>query len=696
MRPSHCHPTPRHRLAALALSATATLALTLLTLLTALPAAGQPFAPAPAEDPPLLGQIILLGTGLETSVFENPSAVAVLDAEQIDRIPPTRTADFLRSLPGVRIDEQGIARIRIRGEASQRVQVLVDGVALTDHTPYGTPVVIDPASIERIEVVRGASSVVSGSRAIGGVVNIVTRREAGADFEGTLSSSYFSATRGWRHSGTLAGRVGAWDWRLSAGRADLGDQRAAGVGRLVPSDLRDRSLQFHLGRRFDNHYLSLQGTAHDTAANQYLTDPRVRLEYPERNLRRLALFYEGTDLADWMPRLSATLYRQTIDRLFLSTVAVPPVTVRSRNRDSQLTWGLNLQADLVLLDGHRTALGFQFEDDFLDASSRTTRILPFPPGTTETLDLDEARIRTTSIFLNHEAPLAPGLTANLGLRSYWVRAGLEASNRNPLATNRDRRILGSAGLVWQPTDDWALRALLSQGYNYPNLKQLFTRTSGAGAVNLGNPDLRPERAINAELGARFDAGGTLVDVTLFHTRARDYIDREAVSCPAGVATGTDCRRFINIESARTTGLEVQAEHAFQSGWTPFVSAALLRRSYRFENGFTTSDTGTPRLGGTLGVRRSFDWGTRPVSIEAFLEGETRATRRDSSGAIDATLAHPGVSGGWATLNLRGAIQLTPRAELQLALGNLTNRRYWPIDQMPGAERNVAITLRSRF
>jgi outer membrane receptor for ferric coprogen and ferric-rhodotorulic acid len=42
------------------------------------------------------------------------------------------------------------------------------------------------------------------------------------------------------------------------------------------------------------------------------------------------------------------------------------------------------------------------------------------------------------------------------------------------------------------------------------------------------------------------------------------------------------------------------------------------------------------------------------------------------------------------------VQLTPRAELQVALGNLTNRRYWPMDQMPGAERNIAVTLRSRF
>ncbi len=678
----------------------ASLALATATMLGA--ALSPAVAQAPGAEPPLLGRIILLGTGLETAVFENPSSVAVIDETQIERIPPVRAADLLRTVPGVRIDEQGIARIRIRGEEPQRVQVLIDGMAVTDHTPYGTPLVIDPATIERIEVVRGASSVVSGSRAIGGVVNIITRREARAPFEGTLAASYFSATRGWRLSGSLAGRAGDWDWRLTAGRAELGDQRAAGIGRLRPSDLQDRSLQVHLGRRFENHYLSLQGTAHDTSANQYLTDPAVRFEFPERDLRRIALFYEGEALTDWMPRLSATLYRQTIDRLFVNTIPIPfgpPPNIailEGRNSDSQLTWGLNVHADLALIDGHRTALGFQYEDDFLDADARSALIPPFGPPPPPTVRLDEARIRTTSIFVNHEAPLGEGLTANLGMRAYWVRAALEESNVNPLARNRDRRLLGSAGLVWQPNQAWALRALVSQGYNYPNLKQLFTATPGGGALNIGNPDLRPERSVNVELGARHDAAGTVLDLTLFHTRARDFIDREPAACPPGTPATTTCRRFVNVERARTTGLELYAEHGLQNGWTPFVSAAAIRRSYTFANEFQTADTGVPRLAGTLGVRRDFDWGTRPISIELFIQGESRATRRGADGAIDANLAHPGISRGWATLNFRGSIQLSPQAELQVALGNLSNRRYWPMGEIPGAERNVAITLRSRF
>jgi hemoglobin/transferrin/lactoferrin receptor protein len=463
----------------------------------------------------------------------------------------------------------------------------------------------------------------------------------------------------------------------------------------VPSDVSDRSLQFHLGRRFDNHYFSLQHTSYDTAANQFILDPGIRFSYPERDLRRLALFYEGENLADWMPRLSASLYRQTIDRLFVNIVPIPGATSDVFARDAQLTWGLNTQADLALIDGHRTTVGFQYEDDFLDATSTAFMTLPDGTTTPPSVQRDEARIRTTSVFVSHEAPLAPGLTANFGLRGYWVRAALEASTRNPLATNRDRRVIGSAGLVWQPTDAWALRALVSQGYNYPNLKQLFTVARIEGASNIGNPDLRPERSLNLELGARHDDGRTMFDVTLFHMRGRDYILRDPeVDCPPGVRPR--CLLWVNISRARSTGLEIHAEHALDGGWTPFVSAAVMRRSFTFPNGFETADTGVPRVAGTIGVRRDLDWGMRPVSLEAFIEGETRARRLTAAGAIDERLDHPGFSRGWATLNLRGTVQLTPRAELQVALGNLTNRRYWPMDQMPGAERNIAVTLRSRF
>src|SRR5690606_41425944 len=80
-------------------------------------------------------------------------------------------AELFRDIPGVVLtdaDTPGMKRISIRGESSRRVTIRIDGQTVTDHTDYGTPLLIDPALSERVEVVRGPASVNSGSNATGG------------------------------------------------------------------------------------------------------------------------------------------------------------------------------------------------------------------------------------------------------------------------------------------------------------------------------------------------------------------------------------------------------------------------------------------------------------------------------------------------------------------------------------------------
>ena len=138
-----------------------------------------------------LDAITLIGTGLPTEVMYSPSSVTVIEGSEIEERIPSSVAKILSDVPGIRVSESGIERIRIRGESSQRVAIMLDGQRLSDHTNYGTPILIAPTEIERIEVVRGPSSVVSGNRAIGGVVNIVTKRGADKPVEFARHFHYF-------------------------------------------------------------------------------------------------------------------------------------------------------------------------------------------------------------------------------------------------------------------------------------------------------------------------------------------------------------------------------------------------------------------------------------------------------------------------------------------------------------------------
>ncbi|MDO5614040.1 MAG: TonB-dependent receptor [Paracoccus sp. (in: a-proteobacteria)] len=647
----------------------------------------------PVSAQTILEEITLIGTGLPTEVWNNPASITVLSQDTLREQVPVSVAELLRDVPGVQVSEEGAERIAIRGETARRVAILIDGQKLTDHTNYGQPILIDPTTIERIEVVRGSSSVVSGSRAIGGVINIITKRGADVPLQVDLSGGYLSATDGHRLSATVSGRraagAGEIDYRLSWGRMEQGNRQTP-LGELAQSDMSDRNLSAHLGYRQGAHYMGLKAQSYDLAANVYTGDPEFLIGIPDRDLRKVSAFYEGTDLAPWLTRLSADVYGQRVDRLFendVTTAAGPSrVNVVSTSDDRQETWGLNLRAEMRLTPNSRSVVGLEYEDDQL-ASDKLSRFTITPPGmTTTTIRWDEAQIRTLSVFGQHEIDLTDQVAATFGARWYDVDAQHLASTTNgvtnPTSRNGDSLALASAGVVYTPSERVALRANLSQGYIYPTLGQLFLTTTGGGLTLTGNPDLLPETSTTFELGARYDDGATMIDATLFHTNAKDYI-----ATISDGRTGT----YQNVNRAKSWGLELHAEHQHAgSGLTPYASVAVLKRELTYSNGFTTADSGSPEVSGRLGVRTTWQHGSIDGTFDLFLRGESGVRMRDDSAALI------GSSGGYATLNMRGRVNFGNGLSLVAEVNNLTDRAYEPYGQMPGAGRSANLFLTKRF
>ncbi|MFT3822240.1 MAG: TonB-dependent receptor [Rubrivivax sp.] len=656
--------------------------------------AGVLAAPAIAQtEARAFDTVTIIGTGLPTEVMRNPASITVISGESLAQTAPVSMAALLRHVPGVQISEEGIERISIRGETARRVAILIDGQKLTDHTNYGQPILVDPTTIERIEVVRGSSSVVSGSSAIGGVINIITKRGAAKPFSFSATAGYLSATRGYRASATAAGTVGAGpgalDYNVSAGRMEQDDRRTPD-GRLSPSDVSDRNLSTHLGYRLDRHYVGLKAQAYDLAADVYVGQPDFLISLPHRDLRKTALFYEGTQLAPWLSKLGVNLYRQTIERDFrndVSTTAGPMrIRVLSDSLDEQATNGATLRAEMKFSADSRTVAGLEWEDDAL-AADKTTRTTRTPPGvTTTSLRGDDAVTRTVSVFGQHELTLDPRLTATVGARGYRVRSELRTSTTNGIANagrdSADSLVLGSAGLVWTPVDRLALRANVSQGYIYPTLGQLFLTTTGGGVTLTGNPDLKPETSTTYELGARYAAGRTVLDATLFHARSKDYI--------ATVSSGTT-GTYRNVDAARSLGLELYAEHSLRGlGLTPYTSFAAMRRQLRYGNGYRTDDGGSPVFSGRIGLRQDWHWGPVTGSVDVFVRGESEVRLRGEAGALSGSAA------GYGTLHVNVQADFGAGLALVAELNNLANRRYAPYGQMPGAERSVNLFVTKRF
>jgi hemoglobin/transferrin/lactoferrin receptor protein len=629
-----------------------------------------------------LDTITITGSGLPTEVMNSPASVTVLDEEQIKKIPPSSVANLLRDVPGVRVTQSGIERIQIRGESSQRVAIMIDGQKITDHSNYGTPILIAPTEIERIEVVKGPSSVTSGNAAIGGVVNIITKRGAAKPIEATVSAGYLSASQGYRANTSLAGTVGDFDYRLGWSQSDL-KNRETPDGELVPSGSNDRDINAFLGYRMGKHYIGARAQDYDLSADVYVGVPGFEINLPKRDLRKYSAFYEGEDLTPWMSLLKIDAYTQTVDREFESNMAFGPgMFSNSTSNDDQKTSGFKATANMEFAAGHRTVVGFEYEDDSLISDKIATRVVGGPPSVTTRYS--DASIETASIFAQHEMEMGQATTATFGMRYYNVESELSRYIVNgvaqPTQKNSDDKLLGSVGLVHQLTETSVLRANISQGYNYPSLSQLFLTSVGAGGTVIGNPDLKPEDAINYEVGARIDNGRLVLDAALFYTDSKNYI--------ASLATGVPREsRYENVNSAETWGFEVAAEldPGWRGGMRPYFNISNVNRTFTYADGTSSNNTGTPKWSGDIGVRG--DWALQSTSgtWDMFVRGE--------SGHNDAADTR---YGGYGTLNLRGTVDLTESVDVSFELGNIFDRSYDSANQLPGAGRNVSLFLTATF
>ena len=164
-----------------------------------------------------LEEIVVTATRTEKLLQNSPYSVSVLSEDQLDLKPVDQLAELLREIPGIYLSDAGQAgqqRLRIRGEEGRRMAMLIDGQEFGDHREVGVPLLIDPGEISRIELVRGPASVLYGPKAMGGVVNIITRKQSKGDFSARISTAVDSATNGVRVATSMGGVNPYFDWRL--------------------------------------------------------------------------------------------------------------------------------------------------------------------------------------------------------------------------------------------------------------------------------------------------------------------------------------------------------------------------------------------------------------------------------------------------------------------------------------------------
>jgi hemoglobin/transferrin/lactoferrin receptor protein len=685
------------------------------TGLAALGAAAPAVGAACAGDrcnAPLLEEIVVTARRAPRVVLDASETIGVIDREQLARSTAYGLADVMRSMPGVQVTDSGqpgLKRVRIRGEESRRTAILIDGQEVTDHWEVGTPLSLNPAMVERIEVVRGSGSVLYGPRALSGVVNFITRKGGTEPLQLEASSGWNSATRGDERFASVFGDAGGLEYRVAAADSEHG-KRDTPQGKIENTAFDNQSVYAWAGRDFGAQRLEFAYDRYESATGVFVEEEErttfpltdFRIDVPRRDREKLALFYEWREVASFLPVVKANFHRQWNQREFdtfsatLVPGAKPVATERSIFSDAELEVDDGvLQLDWTPHADHYVVSGLQYTEERVNQERHVDTVTNGVTGRPEDIH-DEAAIETVALFAQDEWRVAERTTLTLGARQYRVEGRREETNRAGLApaTQSDAQLIASLGLSHELGDNLVLRASVAQGYVYPSLLQFATGAYAASRYVNPNPDLEAETALSWEGGLRARAADWVFDAGVFRTGSEDYIDHVFCAPSDGCLSARD-KIYVNIGESTAEGLELYAARAGgDAAWRPYASLTWMRRENRYES-FVTEDSGTPGVSGTLGVSweppfaASLDgW------IDLALRGETASRREEPSSSGLSTLEE---DDAWVTLNLSGGLQFgaARRLGLVVELENLGDETYSTSAEnllAPGRSVSARVTL----
>jgi iron complex outermembrane receptor protein len=541
-----------------------------------------------------LERVVVTGSTVDDRFGENarePSSTTRLSGRQVEGQHAENLIQVLKAIPGVTIDTQGgdDLKIKFRGVETQRymgekpgVAIVIDGVPVFERTGR---VNISLDNIQSIQVVKGGASYLFGEDALAGAVIITTKRGAGHAGGAT------EFDRGANDITRVLQRLGFAQDKLS-GHLQFSRRSADGYGfqsnyeaQGLAGNLRwmpDERSDLTLGVENETRYRDKHGTV--TGVTQALEDPRGVLgrDYARHfdvGLQRTNLTYSRDLDAD--TNLLALAYQYTDHTVFWSapqrfSATGAPVSssdaYTTLNDYDQTQRGLKTEwrstrGRVALLGGAELK-----RNRYLNLTSAMVAYRNSPGGVVTPQGMvmgdDETREQGKALYAEAKWSPLPDWTGTTNLRHDRITldyAAQPVAGNGNLATAESKSFGATSwrlGVAWTPNAHSSVFGNVSTGFRIPTVDQLYRGSQSPSNSVANNPDLRPERALNVEIGARrrFELFGRAasVEAALFQIDRKDFI--LDTNGQYGNANAANIGRYENIGGARSRGLEL-ALHA---------------------------------------------------------------------------------------------------------------------------------------
>jgi vitamin B12 transporter len=629
--------------------------------------------PAFAEmGPTAVDQVVVTATRSPERADRVGQDVSVIDSAELKALQTPVLTDVIARAPGVSFSQNGpvgsVAQVYLRGAQPGQTVVLIDGVKLNNPAApdtaynFGNLMIGD---VSRIEILRGPQSVLWGSQAIGGVVNLITAEpqkafESDATFEGGSHSWAYGRVG----VGGMTDRV---NWRAAAGylttagisafdggREPDGYHNVGGTARAEVKLTDNLSLDlrgvYSRGRAdFDgfpppdfvfadtNEYGITTDVVGYAGLNLALFDGRLK--------NRLAYAYTRTDLKDYNPDQAAT-----------------DVTFASLGRNERVEY----QGTFALTDAWTAVFGAESELSSMRTNAPSD-FDPAPPTQSRSARLD-------SFYLQARGEVLPGLTLTGGVR-------------RDHHSDFGGHTVGQAALAWRLNGGATLlRASWGQGFKAPSLYQLGS--------DYGNANLRPEIANGWDAGVEQTllGGRATVSATYFDRHTKDEID--FFTCLSGAAdplcTGPNgLPRFgyyANIGRTKARGLELDGRAALTQALTFDANYTWLDARNDAPGDIDFGDRLARRPEHEANADLTYRW---PNDLSTAVAARYVGARFDDAGNTVRLKSY-------ALWDLRASYPVTPGFEVYGRIENLFDKRYETIAGYGQLGRTAYAGVRARF
>ena len=571
-----------------------------------------------------LDQMVVTASRIEKKKVDTPANVAVVNAKEIERKNYKSVAEAIDKVPGVSVSNAGPGGgeqyIRIHGD--DRVLVMIDGrlTNLDKGVSSGrggldAQTLPDPSIIERIEVIKGAGTAMYGSSAVGGVVNIITKKPGKDTLKVEAAIGNFDS---YEYNGMVAGRRGKYGFMLYGGTHHQKDMKykdahSGDIETLKGSKWERDTFGVKLDREISDDQLLTIDYAHTfkdgggTIGLNYLTPDA---ESTQLN-NTISLRYDWNLNEDNAGH--AIFYHSYYKGEYNDHMSYPTINEYTEKKN-----GIELQQNIKTSDTNNLVTGINY---------RKSNI--------ESLNYDgEKDINNTSIFVND----------NWNITEDWLlSAGVRYDKHNMFG----HKFTGAAGINKKFGEDAHVYLNWAQVFNAPQGNDLFWED----AYMKGNPDLQAESGQVWTLG--YDAkvsDSTEVGASIFYGKINDAINWTAG--PGYIYTAE------NVDKQKRRGLELSVNHAFSPKWAANASYTYTKVDNDYGTGFIRDLNIVPNVF-RFGVNYTVDKWTADLTAKAGT-GASQSQYVDSS---------------YMTFDASTTYQMTKNIKLWGKVNNILNKAY---------------------